>query len=266
MNWRRKPLPPETDEEKRRRLLTRRVKALKQTPGQMMRHMLAKNICMVLIMLIFYGYERFHFGLEITICLATVTFGFLLWFIFLQVQSIVLLYWRMWSIGRNNNDIPLLEFGTTMELYSCVVNKKAREATYIHLTETLLPNAQNWKTLTSTQTRFALKRLIRTRKPELLLAVLQSLERGGTRDAIPFVEALANGKFLAAKDETIRRAAQGCLVPLRERAEATASEQDLLRPSASNENPATLLRSSSPANETDPAQLLRATTGENISE
>ena len=202
---------------------------------------------------------------ELTVFLFLISLVVLAGTIFQSNHSLLVLYFLQRHLRRNPSEIALLNFGTILDLLHASPDKDISNIIRLHLIETLLPDAQNWKTLTSTQTRFALKRLIRTRKPELLLAVLQSLERGGTRDAIPFVEALANGKFLAAKDETIRCAAQESLLALKERAEAKASEGELLRPSEKFD-PASLLRSSTPANETDPAQLLRATTGENISE
>jgi hypothetical protein len=111
--------------------------------------------------------------------------------------------------------------------------------------------------------RKCLYRALRGRDTNLILAVLKALEQIGDEQAVPFVQKLANGEGLAARNSGIRAAAQECLPALQERAERERASRELLRAASASDTPSdVLLRPAGGTIEADPQQLLRASGAE----
>jgi hypothetical protein len=91
----------------------------------------------------------------------------------------------------------------------------------------------------------------------LVRIVLKSLEQIGDGKALPYVQNLASGRYLAARDLRVRVIAEGCLPFLEERARQQQISETLLRP-VSDGSADTLLRATAEAADTPPRQLLRA--------
>jgi hypothetical protein len=92
--------------------------------------------------------------------------------------------------------------------------------------------------------------------PDLKIAVLRALEQVGDETVLPTVEKLAK----SAGNPTVRLAAQECLPFLQQRTEEARVQQTLLRASGPGASPEVLLRPTTHGVETDPQQLLRAST------
>jgi hypothetical protein len=117
--------------------------------------------------------------------------------------------------------------------------------------------------LLDAQQRNCLHRALSRKNSNLVVAILQSLEQIGDAEAVPYVQKLADGHGLAARDVQIRTAAQHCLPYLQQLAEEQRVRQTLLRASDVTEVPIaapdTLLRPAAGVTVADPQELLRAT-------
>ena len=91
----------------------------------------------------------------------------------------------------------------------------------------------------------------------LVRIVLKSLEQIGDGKALPYVQNLASGRYLASRDLRVRVIAEGCLPFLEERARQQQVSETLLRP-VEEGSADTLLRATAAVPDTSPRQLLRA--------
>lgn len=90
------------------------------------------------------------------------------------------------------------------------------------------------------------------------LAILKALEQIGDSSAIPVVTALANGKARTANQRALKAAAIECLPLLQNNFGGVEANQTLLRASAPEQAPATLLRPATFTPDAAPKELLRA--------
>lgn len=97
---------------------------------------------------------------------------------------------------------------------------------------------------------------------EFQKSILMALGQIGDATAVPFVQHLASTTPTSARQREVCEAAQDCLEYLKVRAELNRSSQTLLRASSVNAAPSDMLvRPADARTVTDPAQLLRADSG-----
>ena len=89
------------------------------------------------------------------------------------------------------------------------------------------------------------------------LAILKALEQVGDAAAIPVVSHLANGKARTTDQKTLKAAALECLPLLQSNFGGVEANQTLLRASAPEQAPATLLRPATFTPDAAPKELLR---------
>ncbi len=119
--------------------------------------------------------------------------------------------------------------------------------------------------LLSEEQRKALCRALKRKNAALVIATLKALMQIGDAEALPYVEKLAQGEGLTARDPAVCQEAQDCLPFLRLRAEQEHARQTLLRaagPTVETRADTLLRPASGGAVQIDPQQLLRASTSE----
>jgi hypothetical protein len=105
--------------------------------------------------------------------------------------------------------------------------------------------------------------LIAGKNTALVLAILKALEQIGDEKAVRYVEKVALGKTKTSKNEAVRIAAAECLEFLNRHKQNQGDKQILLRSSSvPPAAPQELLRPAQSVAETEPRQLLRATSSE----
>ncbi len=146
-------------------------------------------------------------------------------------------------------------------------DKKIRTDVVCALIE-LLPRMQAGDdALLNDDQRACLYRELRSNDTGLILTILEACEQVGDSKAIPFVEKLAAGEGVAAKDRQIREAAQACLPFLQMQAERERAARTLLRAATAPGDPATvLLRPAQGATEVEASLLLRPSAPETVTD
>ncbi|HZO89820.1 MAG TPA: hypothetical protein VFB38_15940 [Chthonomonadaceae bacterium] len=127
----------------------------------------------------------------------------------------------------------------------------------------LLPRLQaSDASLLNEEQRACLNRALKGKNGALAKAILKAYEQVGDEKALPFVQKLAAGEGRAAKDASIRTAAQECLPYLEKLVAQQRASQTLLRAADAAETPPdVLLRpAEGGVSSTAPEQLLRAST------
>lgn len=142
---------------------------------------------------------------------------------------------------------------TAYELHNPGVTKQAEVAL-----KRLLPKlrAEDASLLNSKQRSRLYRELATSNDKDIVLAGLQAVEQVGNRESLNFVEKLAQGKGKLTEN-AVQEAAQACLRGLQARVAEEDMQQQLLRPSAADGSPQTLLRASQNVPEAAPQELLR---------
>ena len=142
-------------------------------------------------------------------------------------------------------------------LLTCHLTGEERRQPREKLLEVLPELKEADTSLLTRQGQYNLATILARRDWELVLASLDALEKVGNTKSLSSVRALAQGKHLAANDPEIREAAAHCLAQIEERLQKGKEGGQLLRPSAPDLAPQTLLRSYESNPSEEPSVLLR---------